>query len=102
MPVSVLADERAFFDTLYDVPVMAGLTEIPDMAMVFDKPDGKISQAGAAMGQHSAPEVRAFYDETLPQLGWKALGEGNYRREGEVLALSFEDPKMVKFLLKPQ
>jgi len=103
MSFSVTANaDQAFFETLYDVPVMVGLNEAPDMSVTFDKPTGRISQAGARMGGLSKQAILAFYNETLVQLGWKAGGEGMYIREGETLTLSFEGSETVKFLLKPQ
>lgn len=93
--------EQQFFETLYDVPVMQGLTEIPDMAMVFDKPNGRISQAGALMKGVSQESVKAFYTQTLPQLGWKINQSGIYTREGEKLTISFEGTEMVKLLVEP-
>lgn len=100
-PTTIRA-EQVFFETLYDVPVMQGLTEVPDMSLTFDKPNGRISQAGAQTGHLSKQDILGFYNESLIQLGWRALGEGIYAREGEKLVLSFDAPQAVKFLLKPQ
>lgn len=103
-PVAAQAQEQVFFDSLYDVPVMAGLTELPDMALSFDKPDGRISQAGAVINGQSRTAVADFYDQTLAQLGWKRVHEGGYEREAETLTISFEHAdkaKIVKFLLEP-
>jgi hypothetical protein len=99
-PISIRA-QTLFFETLYDVPIMEGLTEIPDMAMTFDKPNGRISQAGAVMEDVSQARVQDFYDKVLVQLGWKPAGENTYIREGEQLLISYDAGKTVKFLLKP-
>ncbi len=102
LPFSGKAQQSAFFETLYDVPVMDGIVEIPDMALTFDKPNGRIAQAGAQTGKHSNAEIQGFYAQILPQLGWRKVGEGHYTREGESLVISFERAKTVKFLLKPR
>jgi len=99
---TVAKAEQTFFETLYDVPVMQGLIEVPDMSLTFDKPNGRISQAGAQTSNLSKQDILGFYNESLAQLGWKTSAEGIYIREGETLVLSFEGPKTVKFLLKPQ
>lgn len=101
-PFSGGAQQPAFFETLYDVPVMEGIVEIPDMALNFDKPNGRIAQAGAKVGKHSNAKIQTFYARILPQLGWRKTGEGHYMREGESLVISFERDKIVKFLLKPR
>lgn len=103
MPVLAKADPL-FFETLYDVPVMDGLIPLADLALSFDKPDGRISEAGAMMGSQSQMTVLNFYDQTLVQLGWKGVKEGVYTREAETLRISFEQVqkvKIVKFLLEP-
>ena len=93
-----------FFETLYDVPVMPGLSELPDKALVFDKPEGRIAQAGAAGKTVQTAQIRAFYAETLPQLGWSPLGADSYIREGEKLVLSIAPEagyNVVRFTLAP-
>lgn len=94
--------QQAFFETLYDVPVMEGIIEIPDMALTFDKPNGRIAQAGAQFDRLSKSKILSFYAQILPQLGWRRLSEGRYSREGEDLVISFEQGGIVKFLLKPR
>lgn len=96
----------AFVSAIDDLPLMPGLVEDPDAAMVFDSPTGRIVEA-FAQGNVRAREVLAFYAETLPQLGWRPSGEGVFRREGEVLAIEFPEgdgkgpPLTVRFALQP-
>jgi len=68
------------------LPLMAGLEIEPGSAVVFDKPDGRIVEAGAA-GGGPAGRIRSWYAEALPQLGWRPVGAGLFRREGETLSL---------------
>src|SRR3546814_8691143 len=69
-----------------DLPLMPGLAEIADAATVFDAPQGRIVESYAA-GTVAAAEIRSFYAQTLPQLGWTAVDAGQagpleFRREG--------------------
>ena len=99
------AAEGLFFDTLYDVPIMPGLEEVPEMAMSFDKPDGRISQAAATAPQVKEQDIMAFYAESLLQMGWQQKTADHYVRDGEELEISIEKTEasqMVHFLLKPQ
>lgn len=94
-----------FFEALYDVPVMPGLDEIPEMSMVFDKPGGRIAQSVAEAPSLAARDIEAFYNESLPQLGWSAVSQGAYLRENERLKISIEDTsgtRIVRFLLEPR
>ena len=105
--------EDLFFDSLYDVPVMEGLSEIPDQSFSFDKPDGRISQAAAVVASGTPKSaVFGFYDTALGQMGWEKQEQGIYTREGEKLTLSADEipPKsqekqgaslIIRFLLEP-
>jgi hypothetical protein len=84
----------AFVSGIEDLPLMPGLAEIDETAMVFDTPGGRIVEA-LASGPVSRDQVVRFYAATLPQLGWSADGETLFRREGETLELHFSDPSIV-------
>ena len=107
LSVPVLATEgkaASFFEALYDVPVMPGLKELPDQAMLFDKPDGRIASVVAASSHLGVEEVRRFYLDTLPQLGWRKTSENQYVRGGDRLTmeLSKKPPlTIVHFTLEP-
>ncbi len=83
---------------------MPGLVEVPGAGMIFDKPSGRIVEA-YARGSVASSAVRAFYQKTLPQLGWRAGGATKFRREGERLELVFlggEENLLVRFTLQPE
>jgi len=90
-----------------DLPLMLGLTQVADAGMVFDTPSGRIVEA-YANGKVAARDIAAFYERTLPHLGWKKLSEHRYRREGEILDLEIskggpaeEGSTTVRFYLAP-
>jgi hypothetical protein len=102
LPVSARAE--VFFNTLYDVPVMPGLSEVPDMALSFDKPAGRIAQAGAIVGELSEESIYSFYEQSLKQLGWQAQQGNIYVRDGEKLEISIRktgQSAVVQFMLRP-
>jgi len=87
-----------------DLPLMPGLTPLPDSDVVFDKPGGRIVEAFAEGGM-TPQSVLGFYDETLPQLGWQREKLGAYLREGERLRLDLSEDGgrvTVHFRLNPQ
>jgi hypothetical protein len=77
-----------FISVLDDLPLMQGLVEDADSATVFDTARGRIVEVFAS-GALKEGRVLAFYDETLPQLGWRRVASGLFRRKGEVLSLEF-------------
>jgi hypothetical protein len=92
-----------FIEELGDVPLMPGLRLVEDKGVVFDAPAGRIVEAVAA-GPVPAARVRAFYAQTLPQLGWRPVA-GAYRRESEKLRLEVEEAAggetVARFFLSP-
>jgi hypothetical protein len=96
----------AFLSVIDDVPLMPGLTERSDAAVVFDKPEGRIVETEAT-GRLQRAEVLKFYAASLPQLGWRARSEGRFLRDKEELALSFAPSSAnggaltVRFTLSP-
>lgn len=102
------AQQGQFFDTLYDIPLMKGMEELPEMAMSFDKPNGRIAEAGAVVSEVSPQVIIEFYQVALSQMGWekKAHDGGSVRfiRESEELSLFIEKTgtsTLVRFLLQP-
>ena len=102
---SVAQEAAGFVSTIEDLPLMPGLIE-EEGGMVFDSARGRIVDAYAT-GPVSEAAVKEFYDDTLPQLGWRPLGQGAFRRENEILTVEFPGgpgaapPLTVGFRLMP-
>ena len=82
-----------FFSAIRDLPLMPGLTERPEAAIVFDHEAGQVSTA-LASGPVEKAAIRQFYRHILPPLGWVPQCDAapcpppdRYRREGESLEL---------------
>jgi hypothetical protein len=101
------ADSGPFVPGFTDVPVMPGLASAESEPLVFDKPGGRIVQA-VLSGEVPRQAVLAFYDQTLPQLGWRRTADRVFVREGEELRLEFPKPAgrqaatAVRFTLTPR
>ncbi len=102
--VAAASPPPTFLSMIEDVPLMPGLAERKDLAISFDKPEGRIVEA-VAEGRMSQAEVARFYATTLPQLGWKGEGNNRFAREGEELLLNFStaaNKLTVRFALSPK
>ena len=97
-PSAMPASSTLFFETLQDVPVMPGLTELEDYTLVFDKPEGRIIEMVASIDGASVSDVRKYYRLSLPQLGWVMDSQDNYMRGAEHLSLNFEREQNDSFL----
>jgi hypothetical protein len=95
----------AYVAGIGDLPLMEGLIEDPDAAIIYDKPEGRIVEA-VAYGHVSSDDVVAFYNTALVQLGWQATGEDlTFAREGEVLVITVDETggnATVSFSLAPR
>ena len=100
------ADE--FVAGLEDLPLMPRLVELADQRVKFDSAGGRVVEAIAA-GAVARAEILGFYARALPELGWRAEGEGVWAREGERLRIEFPLPPrgaragetIVRFYLAP-
>lgn len=108
LPASVSAAANTppanFLSNLDDIPLMPGLAERKDLAVSFDKPEGRIVEAYAE-GSLTPAAVSKFYASTLPQLGWRSQGNNRFAREGEELILNFTTAAKkltVQFSLSPK
>ncbi|MBK6896002.1 MAG: hypothetical protein KA099_00870 [Alphaproteobacteria bacterium] len=97
-------DETVFFSDLEDIPLMPGLTELPDEALFFDKPEGRIVEQTALMEGVSREDVLVFYGGVLTQLGWGRVSESRFFRDREYLELLFDTQDgadFVKITVRP-
>jgi hypothetical protein len=103
--VSTLAGAAdVFLSRLEDLPLVPGLSEDAAAGLSFDSAGGRIVEA-YARGNLTEDQVLQFYEETLPQLGWTAESDRQYRRGGERLRLEVMRSAQgltVHYLLSPQ
>jgi len=98
-----VAAQTVYSRVIEDLPLMPGMAELSDNAVVFDKPSGRIVETEATTTASPA-SVRKFYAEALPPLGWKALGVSEFVRDRETLKIDIEEKKpeeVVHFTLTP-
>jgi hypothetical protein len=103
-PIGQTRAEEAYFEALYDIPVMPGLEEIKGEAILFDKPDGRIASAVAASRTLKPVQVRGFYAESLIQMGWKKTAQNQYVRGEDLLTVDVQEKPpltVVHFTLSP-
>ena len=90
--LAVPAHATDYLSGISDLPLPAGLVEAKDKSTVFDSAVGRVVTAYAS-GPGTADSVHDFYDDTLPQLGWKETDEGNWRRDKQTLKIDVLGPE---------
>lgn len=84
-----IAPAQADIRWISDLPVMDELEIIVDLGFSFDSPDGRIIGIFATSAA-AASAVKAFYNDSMPTLGWEMRADGWYRGS-EILTLTRAD-----------
>ena len=102
--VGIASAEDKFINGFADLPVMPGMRELPDANISFDTTSGRILIAFAESNQ-SVQKILSFYDNVLPQLGWKNTTSRTFLREAEILSFDFikdDASVIVRFSIEPE
>jgi hypothetical protein len=83
---SVARPTPNFAKVIDDLPLMPGLTAQEDKDVLFVAGPGRIAQT-TATGMIDIDDVYYYYEDSLPQLGWKKINARIYERGGERLRL---------------
>ncbi len=97
--------QTVFVPGTEDVPLADGLVLMAGEEDVsFDTPAGQILMVQARVQNGTPADIWAFYDKTLPALGWRLIRAGLFERDGEMLKISVSDEKLpeVQFELTPR
>lgn len=78
-----------FFIVLYDVPILTGLEDVPELSYTYDTVGGKIARA-SAVTDVTPDIIYKAYGVSLRQFGWEYIGKHVYRREAQILSISHE------------
>lgn len=104
--VATAQAETRFLAAFDDVPLAPGLSERAEAAFVFAGAGGRIAETAASGAASATADVRRYYAEALPALGWalEQAGEGLVGVRGrERLTLAFvrgsDDAVTVRFRL---
>lgn len=87
-----------------DLPVYNGFQPIDAKNIVYDSASGRIIDASYFRRDIGVEEVRGYYTETLPQLGWRKKKSSEYTRDGESLKVNVTEKKgvvLLKFVIRP-
>lgn len=104
MTAGPVAAAPKFIPGINDLPLMPGLALKSEMPVVFDTPGGRIIEV-FAKGQLKPASIRAFYGETLSQLGWQPRAKNEFQRDKELLRIEIIQDKaggqVVRFSVVP-
>ena len=76
---------------------------VDEATVVFEKPGGRLVRA-IARGDGTEEAFWRFYEETLPQLGWRTVKRGKFVRDKESLHINVkknESQLIARFAIAP-
>ncbi len=86
-----------FVEGLEDIPLPDGLTQVENGNLSFGNEEIRLIEAYLSSSVLDYAAVIHFYQQTLPQMGWKMKQKQDklisFEREGESLDISEEAPK---------
>lgn len=92
-----ISSRAAFVEGLEDIPLPEGLSQVENGNLNFGNEEIRLIEAYLTSPNLLFRQVSAFYEETLPQMGWQIKkqrkGKILFEREGETLEISEESPK---------
>lgn len=95
-----------FIEGLEDVPIMTGMTQIPNDTLSFGNEESRLIEVILEGKKAAFGRVGNFYKTTLPQMGWIYQGKRArtfvFEREGEIMEISkeAENPLRVRITVK--
>ena len=97
------AKDFSFIEGLEDIPLAEGLTQIESESLNFGNEESRLIEAYFKSDTSDFEDIAAFYNTTLPQMGWKMKKTTKlsivFEREGEVLEIKTESEKPLKIRL---
>ena len=95
-----LNSEIKFITGIEDLPIFDSLEIDEDNLIIFDKVDSRLVTVNLS-GTVNLSEVRDYYENILPNLGWEMLNKEKYVRDSEILNLEYKtDNKKVYLTVK--
>lgn len=95
-----------FIDGLEDIPIADDFVQIENDDVSFGNEESRFIETYISSDKSSFNEVKIFYINTLPQMGWGILKNNakliSFERESEVLEIAKESdkPLLVRITLK--
>ncbi len=95
----VFAD-NSFLTNTSDIPLMDGMKMSVSEQMDFDTPTGQVLSLDGIIKNKTGDDVLLFYENVLPQMGWKKVETGSFVRQNDTLnivILKNKKPAKVRF-----
>ena len=84
-----LNGETNFITGIEDLPIFESLEIDEENLIIFDKADSRLVTVNL-FGTVNLGEVKDYYENILPNFGWKMINKKKYVRDSEILNLEYK------------
>ncbi len=100
MIITPVIAKDSFLTNTSDIPLIKGMKISTTEQMDFDTPTGQVLSLDGFIKNKTGDEVLLFYDNILPQMGWKKIEKGSFVRQNDTLnivILKNKKPAKIRF-----
>lgn len=102
--INLTSAEQHYVNGIEELPLATDMINMPNSLIFFDTNEGKFIQT-KIFGKKSITFVKNFYNDILPNLGWKLRENNKFYRKSELLEIHYyiiEKNLVVEFNIKPK
>lgn len=90
-------ESNKFIDGVEDLPLHEKMEFVENSLILFDTNEGRIVQLDTK-GKVEKKVVKDFYNQLLPNLGWRLVKENKFSRQDEIIEIEFSEKNDFLFL----
>jgi len=101
---NLLFSQESFVNGFDDIPIYKNMQNDKDSLILFDTINGRYLSS-EIVGKEKMEDVRKFYLEVLPNLGWRMENENIFLRDSEKLEINYfkeENDTRIIFSISPK
>ena len=82
-------DDIQFVLGINDLPILNKMKNMPESLVIFDTNEGRFIKTQIS-GKETVANAILYYNEILPNLGWKKIDNMKFKREKELLNIKYQ------------
>ena len=96
--------EEIFVNGIEELPVIKNMQNMPESLIYFDTNKGRFVQS-KIVGNQSISQIKDFYENILPNLGWEKIDKNKFSRKSELMEIryyKYNKDSIAEFNIKPK
>lgn len=96
--------EEIFVNGIEELPVITNMENMSESLIFFDTNKGRFVQS-KIIGDQNIDQIKDFYDNILPNLGWEKIDKNKFIRKSELMEIKYykyNKDSIAEFNIKPK